>query len=1421
MAKIVLNVELQAKNATAELNKLITSIRGIGTELSKIQPNKDLTAQLNALARALNSVSTNVKKVTAAKKDEAQISLKQAQTLKAEAQAREADAKAAQAQAQANKTVTDSVQQQNKSFKDLMTTQIKHQVIQRASAAILNTLAAAWNSVNDTLIQTESMVVSLQRVLQDDVSAERIGDELYAITYEYGAKIEDVNTLAQNFARAGLSWNETLAATEAGVIAMNVAELDATQASETLIAVLTQFDLTAYDLLGTIDKVNKVGDEFPVTSEKILEAIQRVGSAAVNANLDLNDTIGVITALSESTGRAGSSIGTALNSLIQFTKRDSALNVFSQLSDEMAGIVEQYRIGAADILDVWRGLSKEVDDLTQEQSDLLSIYFDSDEGQAVYEELKAELGDISEDVESVYSQFGTYRQNYFISLLKNISTADEAAQTSLNSAGYSIEENAKYMETFEARQNQVMAKWQDMANDEQGLLAVRKWLLDLAEGALDFIDAIGGIGNALQTIIPTLITIKLLFNFNKTQATMEGLLKGIHSIVDGLKSLPTLLSTIKAGFNAMGTAANGAAAASNAATTAANAASAAMAAATLGVSLIITAISWIVNAVQAANQKAEEARQAAIETGLAAKDEVENLLTLRDSMREAEVGTEEFTAASQALAEALGLSADSFEKSGLSAEEYAEKLEKLTEAQLQQALVDAALGVEAANKGIAPEEKEKYKQYLQDIERLSQIYANAKLNGDEIAAENSLEEYEKIKEQVESDWGQEIAKAIEAEESYQQIYDILNGVNNSAEDTADATNSWATALEGVKTQFSDILNDTEEVNEELSYQNKVLEAQKALTEAIAQARKDYLNSMLDEYLDGLEDETKYEEYLLKIEEERRDLVIERVQAYIDGLEEETTLQERLLAVEEAREALENAKNQRTVRVFNAETGNWEWQADRHEVEDAQNNLDEAEASLDEYLKSQAWQEIQNAIKDGSANESTISQILDKWLSLSGSGELNSWGDGLVREINDATKDAADATTSSVDSLTEYLKNEAVAEIRELIDSGNATSGGIKDILDKYLQKSGDGALFEWADNLNTAMSKAIESGYFDGSKVTTQVQALNTAQENLQAYLAMKVIDNIMEAAGDGKPTQEMIDNAIKNSGLSPSMQSEVRKLVTNALSNVPESQPETGTHERGDLAWVPTKEQMDKNPWNLGRYKNQDELAFNIETLYEQLYNAPYNDPYYEAIPGFFDAVLSSLKLQFSDGTSRNLLVTQEEFAEKDWAENYANYQDYVEQSLNKYIDNSLGLNKETREHLKYILDTLLENSDILTYQPGTYDNGGILYGMGGIKATGNAEAVLGPELTKKMLEPITTAQFREAVENLGFIFAHPREMVTATDVLKDITFLNRGGPTTQNNGPQYQYTINGMQISKEVAENYTVAELLSSAAFLSGSNF
>ena len=71
--------------------------------------------------------------------------------------------------------------------------------------------------------------------------------------------------------------------------------------------------------------------------------------------------------------------------------------------------------------------------------------------------------------------------------------------------------------------------------------------------------------------------------------------------------------------------------------------------------------------------------------------------------------------------------------------------------------------------------------------------------------------------------------------------------------------------------------------------------------------------------------------------------IEAEEEALDLIEEQADAEERLLNLEEARLALANAQAEKTVRMYNPDTGEFEWTADPSEVRDAQEDLAEEEA----------------------------------------------------------------------------------------------------------------------------------------------------------------------------------------------------------------------------------------------------------------------------------------------------------------------------------------------------------------------------------------------------------------------------------------------------------------------------------------------
>ena len=405
---------------------------------------------------------------------------------------------------------------------------------QMAATAVmqpLNLIRNSLSSLNETLVTTEDTVVNITRVINENVSKSEISKELYGIAQEFGQTFENVSEIATNFARAGLSWTDTLHATRAAVLALNVAELDATQASDGLIAVMTQFKINAEDLTGVIDKLNITGDNAAVTTEKLLTALQRTGSTAKNAKLSLEETIGVITALSEATGRSGENLGTAINSLLNFSGKASSLATFKGLGGNVAGSVDAYEKGQGTILDIWRELSKVIKETNANSKDLERL-FAGDDWKNLNAELQNQLGENFAKITEIYDTSSAYRKNYFIALLNNMDKVEEAVGTLQNAEGYSQQENLQYMDTYTAKVNQLKSQWEEMANDEQGFLAFKKDLVDIGIILLDVVKAMGGVGSTVAYVVTGLMafntTIKLLSgNTNSLGDKLANLIKNI------------------------------------------------------------------------------------------------------------------------------------------------------------------------------------------------------------------------------------------------------------------------------------------------------------------------------------------------------------------------------------------------------------------------------------------------------------------------------------------------------------------------------------------------------------------------------------------------------------------------------------------------------------------------------------------------------------------------------------------------------------------------------------------------------------------------------------------------------------------------------------------------------------------------------
>lgn len=1168
MAQIKLDVTVNTQNANTQIKALNGQIKSLANSLSSIKPNKDLTAQLNALAKALNASAKSMNAQTKAEKNHAKQLKSVTEAGKKATKTTKDRTKAVKDSTAANEKHTQSILSMAKGF---LSWQVAATVVMQA----INLVRNALDSLNETLVNTEKATIEITRILNENISDQEVASKLYDLAEKYGQTFENISEIATNFARAGYEWTDVMKLAEGAVLALNVAELDATQASDGLIAILKQFKLPVEEIYGVVDMLNKQADNAPVSTEKLLLALQKAGSYADQANLSLKETVAIITALSGATNASGQQLGTAVKSLLAYTTKSGSLDVYASLSDRMAAIVAEYRKGAASILDVWQGLSDEINHLTAEQADKLAEYAESDIGSTLESALSEEMGEIYDSMTGVYDTAGTYRKNFFIALMKNMDDVKKSMQTLDSYAGYSAAENLKQLNTYEARVNSLKAQWQKLANDEQGVLALKKDLVEVGSAALDVVDKLGGIS-----------TILTFLGVLGGEILAGVLVKGIVKFVQTIKLAATASKTAAAAaaahaaaVNAEGDAALSTAAKTAAATAATNAQAAAdkaaaaaatvkNAAVTAGIAILTTLVAMLVTSII----KQREEMQAGVKAAEEFAESVEFAYKQIDESRISAMGQIEIYGDLLEAYDKLN------EKEKLDVSER-KQLATIVE-KLQQKFGDMGFvldeetgkwtgNTEAIRENIKTRKEEIGEEYqknraLKAYETMQGVLDESGFeNADSLeeamwAAGNAMhtadigDEYIKTKNRL-----KELTKWVDEYEEARKIYEAWINAEEAIDKADDNTGKLNKTTETTVVLAKDVLaalkaqrSELEEQEKLQDKQNALLKAQKELEEAIAKAKREYILSVLEDYLDKLETAATLEEKQNAIiearkelqeaaEKAKRDAIIAALKAEQEQQDAALTLEEKRLAVEEARQALLSAKQERDNLVYNAASDQWEWQENQKTRKQNTEKLNDAIEKLDEYLEKQAWDEIIQAVEDGKYSPQEIEEILSRWANL-GENKNPQWAQSIRSTIKSfenyvpSESDLESATskvTSAIESLNDFLKNQAIAELKDAINSGNASSGNVNAILAKWLGKGEGAEIWQWGSDVASKIAQAVASGYYDQSSVASAREKVATAQSALTEYFTSRLWDEVLDAlekAKDGGVPYETINAIVK-----------------------------------------------------------------------------------------------------------------------------------------------------------------------------------------------------------------------------------------------------------------------------------------------------
>ena len=131
------------------------------------------------------------------------------------------------------------------------------------------------------------------------------GDNLFSVARNTAQSFDAIATAATEFARQGLSAEETLKRVNDAMVLTRLSGLDAASSVNTLTAAVNSFTNEALKTTDVVNRLANVDAAFAVSSKDLADSMARAGAAAMSAGVEFNELLAITTAVQQRTARGG------------------------------------------------------------------------------------------------------------------------------------------------------------------------------------------------------------------------------------------------------------------------------------------------------------------------------------------------------------------------------------------------------------------------------------------------------------------------------------------------------------------------------------------------------------------------------------------------------------------------------------------------------------------------------------------------------------------------------------------------------------------------------------------------------------------------------------------------------------------------------------------------------------------------------------------------------------------------------------------------------------------------------------------------------------------------------------------------------------------------------------------------------------
>ena len=221
-----------------------------------------------------------------------------------------------------------------------------------AAVGVINSVQQAFSTLVRESIAVEKALQDINVLLQ--LSSQHLrdfGNNLFDVARNTAQGFDAISTAATEFARQGLTAEETLKRVNDAMILTRLSGLDAASSVSSLTAAVNSFTTEALNTTDVVNRLANVDAAFAVSSKDLADSMSRAGAAAMSAGVQFNELLAITTAVQQRTARGGAVIGNAFKTIFTRLQRSNIRESLEEIGVATTNMDGSFRSSASVLRD--------------------------------------------------------------------------------------------------------------------------------------------------------------------------------------------------------------------------------------------------------------------------------------------------------------------------------------------------------------------------------------------------------------------------------------------------------------------------------------------------------------------------------------------------------------------------------------------------------------------------------------------------------------------------------------------------------------------------------------------------------------------------------------------------------------------------------------------------------------------------------------------------------------------------------------------------------------------------------------------------------------------------------------------------------------------------------------------------------------